>query len=68
MSGDEYNPHEITDRECGCGCKNLMPLGIVCKGWKYLRGHRPTETAPSATLSGLRKHLKSNMGRLLVVN
>ena len=56
----DYNPHELTKVECLCGCQNLMPLGLVKKGWTYLRGHRPTQTKP--TVSGMRKFVKSNMG------
>lgn len=40
----DYNPHEITDKECECGCHNLMPLGLIRNGWKHLRGHKPLDT------------------------
>ena len=58
---EEYNPHKLSAVECGCGCENLMPQGIVNKGWRYLRGHKPTTSIP-VRASGVRKYVKSNMG------
>ena len=56
----DYNPHELTDTLCVCDCGNRMPLGLVKAGWRYLRGHKPTQTVQ--TLSGMRKHVKGNIG------
>ena len=62
-SKPKENPNKISDVECECGCHTLMTVGWLRKGKtqrRYLYGHKPTTTA--ATPSGVRKHVKTNMG------
>ena len=59
------NPHQISDVACACGCDTLMTVGWLNAGKngsqrKYLYGHAPTAT--KLLPSGIRKHVKSNIG------
>ena len=59
------NPHQISDVACACGCDTLMTVGWMNGGKngsqrRYLYGHAPTAT--KLLRSGIRKHVKSNIG------
>lgn len=42
MEDEVLNPHRISEVTCACGCDTLMPQTVVDRGWRYLRGHKPS--------------------------
>ena len=62
----DFNPKEISNVACACGCDTLMTMGWLHGGpggsqRKYLYGHSPRTSVPTGA-SGVRKNVKSNMG------
>ena len=38
----------MSNRECACGCRTLMPQTTADAGWRYLKGHKPKKGGAAA--------------------